>query len=163
MEQFARGNFDIKIQNQNSNEIGVLTKSFNMMAKDLKSSFEERENLLRYFGHEIRTPLTKAKYALESRNLKDIEKNLIQIEKFTKDVLNMHLISSKNLKRKEFLATTLIVESLNISEIRREDDINVKLINDFKIIGDLQDLSIALKNLIENGLKYSCKANNNRD
>ncbi len=155
MEQFAKGNFDIKVQNSSKDEIGLLSKSFNKMADDLKKSFNDRENLLRYFGHEIRTPLTKAKYALESKNLDDIEKNLKQIEKFVEDVLNMHLINSKNFKNREFKATTLVVEALNITKVERDDDIEVRAVDDFGIVGDLHYLSIALKNLMENGLKYS--------
>jgi two-component system OmpR family sensor kinase len=155
MEQFAKGNFDIKVQNSSKDEIGLLSKSFNKMADDLKKSFNDRENLLRYFGHEIRTPLTKAKYALESKNLDEIEKNLKQIEKFVEDVLSMHLINSKNFKNREFKATTLVVEALNITKVERDDDIEVRAVDDFGIVGDLHYLSIALKNLIENGLKYS--------
>ena len=41
--------------------------------------------------------------------------------------------------------------------IDNEDNIKVDIVSNFKIKGDLNYLSIALKNLIDNGLKYSTK------
>ena len=157
MQKFAKGDFNIQVEITGRDEISLLAKSFNKMALDLKNSFEDRENLLRYFGHEIRTPLAKAKYALEAKDLESIKTNLDQIEKFVEDVLNMHLITSKNLQTKRFLASTLVVEALNKSDIKNENDIEIELTKEFQIQGDLHYLGIALKNLIENALKYSTK------
>jgi len=145
MERFAKGNFDIKMEESGALEVAIATKSFNKMAKDLKSSFEDRENLLRYFGHEIRTPLTKAKYALEAKNLEGIKGNLLEIERFVEDVLSLHLITSNNLNRDRFKLSTMIVEALNRSKVDDESKIVVKIVNDFEIEGDLHYLSIALK------------------
>ncbi|NPA27821.1 MAG: HAMP domain-containing histidine kinase, partial [Epsilonproteobacteria bacterium] len=89
---------------------------------------------------------------------KDIEKireNLNQIERFVKDVLNLHLITSFNLDIKEFRVSTLIAQALNKSNILNEDSIVVEMEEDFLIKGDLEYLSIALKNLIQNGLDYT--------
>ncbi len=157
MQKFAKGDFNIQVEITGRDEISLLAKSFNKMALDLKNSFEDRENLLRYFGHEIRTPLAKAQYALEAKDLESIKTNLDQIEKFVEDVLNMHLITSKNLQTKRFLASTLVVEALNKSDIKNENDIEIELTKEFQIQGDLHYLGIALKNLIENALKYSTK------
>ena len=155
MEKFAKGDFNITMKEEGAKEIVIAAKSFNKMARDLKRSFEDRENLLRYFGHEIRTPLAKAKYALEAKDIEKIRENLNQIERFVKDVLNLHLITSFNLDIKEFRVSTLIAQALNKSNILNEDSIVVEMEEDFLIKGDLEYLSIALKNLIQNGLDYT--------
>jgi two-component system OmpR family sensor kinase len=155
MERFAKGDFNITMVEDGAKEILILSKSFNKMARDLKESFEDRENLIRYFGHEIRTPLAKAKYALEQKNVKLLKENLIQIEKFVNDVLTLHLIKSDNFKMEKFMAHTLIVEALNRVKIFDEDSIEIALLEDFQIKGDLYYLSIAVKNLIDNAIKYT--------
>jgi len=157
MDSFAKGNFNIRVEEKGAKEILVAQKSFNKMAEDLKRAIEDRENLMRYFGHEIKTPLAKAKYAYEKRELELLNRAILQIERFVDEVFNLHLINSKNLKKENFLATTLIVEALNRTQIERESDIKIEIIDDFKIYGDLNYLGIALKNLIDNALKYSTK------
>jgi len=157
VKEFAKGDFDITIPSKGNDELALLAKSFNEMAKELKESFQDRENLLRYFGHEIRTPLAKARYALEAKNLEELDKNLQDIQKFVENVLNMHLITSKNLQKENFLASTLIVEALNKSKIKDEKSISINLKEDFTIYGDLHYLSIALKNLLDNAFTYATK------
>jgi two-component system, OmpR family, sensor kinase len=49
----------------------------------------------------------------------------------------------------------LIVESLGKLYLEDESKININILDDFKISGDLNYLSVALKNLIDNALKYA--------
>ncbi len=53
------------------------------------------------------------------------------------------------------MAHTLIVEALNRVKIFDEDSIEIALLEDFQIEGDLYYLSIAVKNLIDNAIKYT--------
>ena len=154
LKAFSKGNLDVQMPKGKDLEIKVLSNSFNNMAKELKSALNDRENLLRYIGHEIKTPLAKAKFAIENRDLNQLKCDIKDIEKFVEEILNMHLITSKNLDIKEFKAQTLIIEALNKLLIEDEEKIKIE-IKDFSIKGDLDYLTIALKNLIDNALKYA--------
>jgi two-component system OmpR family sensor kinase len=153
MQLLRDGKF-IKMDNYKEREISLLAKSFNDMAKALKESIEDRETFLRYIGHEIKTPLAKTKFAIERGNLELVGQNVDEIDKFITQLLNFHLITRENLNIKSFKAQTLIVEALHKSIL--EDDESVKIeLNDFVIEGDFEYLTIAIKNLIDNGLKYT--------
>ncbi len=156
LTHFANGDYSTTMQESGAKEIKELSKSFNQMATALKQNIDDRENLLRFFGHEIRTPLAKAQFALQKRDHKLIKRNLKEIEVFVDEVLNMHLITDTNLNRSSFGVDTLIIESLNKTKIEDESNVVVD-IDEFDIDGDLYYLSIALKNLIDNAIKYTTK------
>ncbi len=156
MDRFSKGDYDIRIEEKGDKEIEVVTKSFNNLAKELQKSIEDRENILKFIGHEIKTPLTKAKFALEKKDLSLLKKNIKDIDLFVSEILNMHLLTAQNLKITNFKAETLISESLDKLYIEDEENIQVE-VEDFFIKADIYYMSIALKNLLDNALKYSQK------
>ena len=59
------------------------------------------------------------------------------------------------LKTSKFKVSTLILESLSKLFIEDESKVIVKIQNDFDIEADFYYLTIALKNLIDNAMKYA--------
>ncbi len=156
MDSFSKGDYTIRVNVNGDKEIKVAKRSFNNMAESLQKSIEDRENLLKYIGHELKTPLAKAKFALEKRDLKLLEKNIKDIDIFVSEVLNMNLLTTQNLNITKFKAQTAIIEALDKLYISDEESIQVEL-NDFFIEADMHYISTALKNLIDNALKYTQK------
>ncbi|WP_144005413.1 HAMP domain-containing sensor histidine kinase [Clostridium sp. DL-VIII] len=73
VEQIARGNYDIKIDNDVYNEIGILIYDFNKMAETLKQSeemkreYEEnRKALIANISHDLKTPITSINGYIEA-------------------------------------------------------------------------------------------------
>ena len=56
---------------------------------------------------------------------------------------------------KNFKVSTLVLESLSKLAIEDESKVSVLIKNDFTIEGDLYYLTLALKNLIDNAMKYA--------
>lgn len=56
--KIARGDFDIRIENDRNDEIGELISNFNIMAKELAGMEMLRNNFISDISHEFRTPLT---------------------------------------------------------------------------------------------------------
>jgi len=156
MDRFSKGDYNIRMDIKGDEEIKVAATSFNNMAKTLQKSIEDRENLLKYIGHELKTPLAKAKFALEMKDYSLLEKNIKDIDKFVSEILNMHLLTTQNLKKSRFKAQTLITEALGKLYISEEENVEIEL-EDFFIEADIHYMSIALKNLIDNALKYTQK------
>jgi signal transduction histidine kinase len=57
-KQFARGNFNVRIQVQRNDELGLLAKSFNEMAEELSKLEQMRQDFISNVSHEIQSPLT---------------------------------------------------------------------------------------------------------
>ncbi|MCT7462751.1 ArsS family sensor histidine kinase [Aliarcobacter cryaerophilus] len=159
LKAFANGNLSTRIDIKSNDEIGTLAKSFNNMASSLENSIKTREELLRDIGHELRTPIAKGKFAIEkidNFSQKELLKKIFQdLEKLTNELIELEKLNISKLNLTIFSAETLVLESLGKLYLEDESKVDIEIFEDFKIEGDLDYLSIALKNLIDNALKYA--------
>lgn len=159
LKAFANGNLSTRIDIKSNDEIGTLAKSFNNMASSIENSIKTREELLRDIGHELRTPIAKGKFVIEKIDdfsKKELLKKIFNdLERLTNELIELEKLNITNLDIKTFSAETLILESLGKLYLEDESKIKIEISEDFKIEADLNYLSIALKNLIDNALKYA--------
>tara|TARA_B100001063_G_scaffold235916_1_gene255074 strand:- start:9088 stop:10224 length:1137 start_codon:yes stop_codon:yes gene_type:complete len=159
MKEFSEGNLETRINIHSNDEIGTLANSFDNMADNLENLIKTREVLLRDIGHELRTPIAKGKFAIEKiENIsqKEIFKKIFSdLEILTNDLIELEKLNTENLKIKKFSVETLILTSLQKLYIEDESLVQLKIDDNFNINADLYYLSIAIKNLIDNALKYS--------
>jgi len=161
IERFAAGNLDTRVDIKSTDEIGILAKSFNQMAQSLQELIKTREELLRDIGHELRTPIAKGKFAIEKieefSKKELLSKIFLDLERLTNELIQLEKLNSSKLNLTNFSSETLIIEALDKLYIDDETKVKLEIVEDFKIKADLEYLSIAIKNLIDNGLKYSTK------
>jgi two-component system, OmpR family, sensor kinase len=156
---FANGDLSSRINIKSNDEIGVLSNSFNKMASNLENLITTREELLRDIGHELRTPIAKGKFAIEkidNFSQKELLKKIFKdLEILTNELIELEKLNSTKLNITTFKVETLIVESLGKLYLDDESKIEITIEDNFKIKADLYYLSIVLKNLIDNALKYA--------
>lgn len=159
IEGFSKGDLSRRVEINSSDEIGILAETFNQMASNLEELIKTREELLRDIGHELRTPIAKGKFAIEKiddfSQKELLKKIFIDLEILTNELIELEKLNSSKLDISNFSAETLILESLSKLYINDESKIKLIIENDFKIEADLNYLAIALKNLIDNALKYT--------
>lgn len=159
IENFSHGNLSSRINITSNDEIGTLAKTFNSMASTLENLITTREALLRDIGHELRTPIAKGKFALEKIDdfsQKELLKKIFKdLETLTNELLELEKLNSSKLHFSTFSAETLILEALSKLYINDESNIQLHIKEDFRITGDLHYLCLALKNIIDNALKYA--------
>ncbi|RXJ81627.1 ArsS family sensor histidine kinase [Arcobacter sp. F2176] len=159
IESFSKGDLSARIKIKSNDEIGILANTFNKMANNLEELIKTREALLRDIGHELRTPIAKGKFVIEKIDdfsQKELLKKIFSdLEILTNELIELEKLNSSKLDITRFSAETLILEALDKLYINDETKINLNIEDDFKIEGDLNYLSIALKNLIDNALKYT--------
>lgn len=160
IRKFGDGEYNLRIKTSNKDEIGDVAKTFNSMASNIQDLIISRQRLLRDIGHELKTPISKSKIALEmieeNKYKKILKKALSQIDEMVNELLYLEKLNSNQnrLNIETFSSETVVGEALSRLFIEDESLVNISINSSFEIKGDLNYLSIALKNLIDNGLKY---------
>ncbi len=159
IKNFSNGDFNNKIEVKSNDEMQMLSDALNSMATSLGELLKSREELLRDIGHELRTPIAKGKFVIqkvENASQKELlQKIFLDLEVLTNELLELEKLNSTKLNLSIFSAETLVTEALSKLYINDESSITIEIEDDFKIEADLYYLSVALKNLIDNALKYA--------
>ncbi len=161
IKEFGDGEYTKRVDVVSNDEIADVAKTFNMMATNIEELILSREALLRDIGHELKTPIAKSKIALEmiedSKYKEILSRALSQIDEMISELLDLEKLNANRyeLKKQQFTCETLISESLARLYIEDETLVDVSIKTNFEIEGDLNYLTTALKNLIDNALKYS--------
>ena len=161
IEKFGKGDYSHRIKEINSSdEIAKVTSQFNKMASNIETLIHSRTQFLTDVSHELRTPISKAKLSLEmiesSRHKDLLKKSIDQIDILTNELLEVEKLSSNNLNLSfsthsiETLLANVLVKIL----IDNEEELHIDIQEPFYLYGDIEYLSIAIKNLIDNALKY---------
>ena len=89
----------VSVETSSNDEIGFIAKEFNEAIKSLKKNEEIRKWFLRNIAHELKTPITKGKIAIE---LLEDEKGKKHFEKIFNrlEFLVNQLLMTKNLQQK---------------------------------------------------------------
>ena len=152
----------IKIDIGKNNELSEITNNLNSYIEKQDDIIHSREELLRNISHELKTPITKGKFLIEKikqnisgNDIEGINSIFYDMEKLTSKLLQREKLNFATLTMSKFKASTLILEALSKLSIDDESQVILEIEDDFDIEGDLYYLTIALKNLIDNAMKYS--------
>lgn len=161
VKKVGEGDLDLNLARKSNDELGELTTAFNHMTADLKKMIYAREQLLLDVSHELRSPITRAKIALEmmpeSPEKKSVWDDLKEMEIMITEILESERLKSGLTKLHK---TPVNVASLlqRIAENYKRENTRVVLLpvsNDIIIHIDEALMTIVLRNLIDNSIKYS--------
>jgi len=162
LQLFKNGEKTIKVDIGENNELSEITQNLNSYLQKQTDIIHSREELLRNISHELKTPIAKGKFMIakienkeDNQTLKDINTIFYDIEMLTSKLLQREKLNFAVLKTSKFKASSLILESLSKLSIEDESKVTVSIVDDFTIEGDFYYLTIALKNLIDNAMKYA--------
>jgi len=152
----------IKVDIDKNNELSEITKNLNSYIEKQDDIIQAREELLRNISHELKTPITKGKFLVEKfkheksdKVVESINNIFYDMEELTSRLLQREKLNFVTLNISKFKVSTLILEALSKLSIDDESKVLLSIDDDFDIEGDLYYLTMALKNLIDNAMKYS--------
>lgn len=159
VKNIGEEDFDILCATQKKDEISQLANEFDKSAKKLKALRESRNVFIRNIMHELKTPIAKGQILTQlpntEENSESMQKVFYRLESLINEFASIEeLISSKNrLQKKEYLLSDIIDNASDLlmgdEESLHQDFAELKVKVDFKLF------SIAVKNLMDNAIKYS--------
>ena len=160
--QIGSGNFEHRISNIRSDQLGDLAADINRMADDVGDMLDAKRALLLGISHELRTPLSRMRLTLEflddEENRDSLKEEIVEMEKIVASLLEAERLNSRHspLSRTHVVVGELVAELLDDFFSRDMQRIDVRLPAE-KITADLDEarVSLMLKNLLSNALRYS--------
>ncbi len=157
--KFSKGDLNININPNSNDEIGEIAKNFQSAITLICNQTKSKNLFMRNMMHELKTPITKAMFIAETledekskitlqkafKRMDDIIKELATVEKITSKTSITYKESTSFFKIYQKTLEIMMIESSNISS----------KIKDFNFEADTNLFSVALKNLIDNGIKFS--------
>jgi two-component system OmpR family sensor kinase len=157
--EFSNGNKDIKLEYKSRDEVGTIAKNFNEAINIINNQSKSKDLFMRNMMHELKTPITKAMFIAETleddKTKESLQKAFRRMDDIIKELATVEKLTSKNtmLYKERINFNTVFEKSIELLMIN-QDKIDKK-IEDFEFEVDTYMISIALKNLIDNAIKFS--------
>ncbi len=159
IKSLGEEDYNIECATDKKDEISLLANEFDQTSKKLKNFKESRNVFIRNIMHELKTPITKGKFLTElpqnNQNQEKMREVFYRLEGLINEFASIEeLISTKTvLEKKSYYLADIVDNAVDIlmcdeSSVLHEYD-NLKLDVNFKFF------SIAIKNFLDNGIKYS--------
>jgi signal transduction histidine kinase len=161
VKQLSEGNIDYQMSCSRVDELGKLVDSFNTMVQRIREMLHTRDRLLQDVSHELRSPLTRVKVALEfledNNTKKSISDDIAEMETMVRELLETDRLKSQY--------GGLELEGTNIMHLVREacaefhdQKPGIKLVSfpgDIFLNVDQKRIKILYRNILDNALRYS--------
>jgi signal transduction histidine kinase len=160
--RIGQGDLDYRIRATRRDDLGDLANDINHMADDVKDMLEAKQQLLLAISHELRSPLTRAKVALEFLEDGQVKHDLLgdvrEMEKLIADLLESERMNAGHTTlRRSTVELGAMLQALIQSDFEdRFDRINLHLPSE-TVVREVDEIRVRLvaKNLIENALRYT--------
>jgi signal transduction histidine kinase len=160
--RIGTGDLDYRIPITRKDDLGELAAGINRMADDVGEMLEAKRQLLLAISHELRSPLTRAKVALEFLEDESVKANLMhdikEMERLIADLLESERLNTRHSKLQ--LAPVdlgdLVAGVVRSEFAGLEGRIVLSLPSSPVVLqGDATRLRLLVKNLVENALRYT--------
>lgn len=163
IKKFAQGNLDVNLAATHSeDEIGQVAQEFNNAIAKIQELIRSRQLFLRTIMHELKTPIGKGRLITEmlddetqkERLVNVFERLEILINEFAK--IEQLLSKSYSLNYQDYHFSLILEQVKDMSMLDNWDElISTDIECDAVINVDFGLFALAIKNLIDNALKYS--------
>ena len=162
IQSFSNGNLEIDCKSNKKDEIADVANEFDTAVKKIALLLNSRQLFLRTVMHELKTPIAKGRIVSElidddkqkDRMISIFDKLNFLINDFSKT----EQIVSKNYKINKFSIPIkkVLEKSIDMMMLDNpQNKIEIENISNISIKVDLDLFALALKNLLDNGVKYS--------
>lgn len=150
-----------------NDEIGELSRGFNLMAAKIGDLLQNQQRLLRDVSHELRSPLTRAQLAiaLEQRQgggaqLPRLQQELERVDQLLGELLTFSRLDAGQyqLQRQDVDLYDLIEEIIAVNQLEADQkqlQVTLQGLNPCPLFIEPKLLARAIENVLRNAIKYS--------
>lgn len=159
IRKFGRGELDIHCRIDGSDEIAQVSQAIDEAIGRIRTLIQSRNLFIRNIMHELKTPLTKGLLTVQmlsdGKQKERLERIFMRLDSTISEFGTIEQLSSGQfpLNIRPIVMQDLVDQAVDLAMIEKEK--GWYHIEPALVEGDFKLLSIALKNLIDNALKYS--------
>jgi signal transduction histidine kinase len=158
--RLSEGELDVVVPKRTRDEFGVLTDAFNQMVRRIRDMVRARDQLLLDVSHELRSPLTRIKVALEllpeGEKRRRIASDIGEMEAMITELLELERLRDGHGIRAERQDLMPILHEM--AESFQDRPPGVRIVSappEVLLEIDGNRIRTVLRNLLENAVKYS--------
>ena len=158
IQRFARGDMDVKITYEHDDEIGKIAKSFDDAIRHINQLSTSKNLFMRNLMHELKTPITKGRIVVEMLEDEATKKVLIRaferMNELISELAEIERVTTQSFEPNfEYVMLSELLEESQ--KLLMSDGSCIKTeIEEMALTTDKKLMSLILKNLIDNGMKY---------
>jgi len=165
-EQIADEQFDVRVNEKRTDEIGRLGKAINHLTERLSGFVYGQKRFLGDISHELNSPLARMQFALsiledrvDETNRPYVEDVKEEVELMSKLVSELLAYSKAGIKTRQIALERVPLRPLVETVIRREAaknaDIEFNVDDDLEAMAQPELLSRSLSNIVRNAVRYA--------
>lgn len=158
--ELGEGNLEIALPVRHRDELGALTEAFNQMVSRVREMVRARDQLLLDVSHELRSPLTRMKVALElcaeGEHTQRLKANVVEMESLVTELLELERLRQGRglqLQRQDFME--VVRDAVATFEAITPGVQLESRVSELYLSIDADKIRRVLGNLLENASKYS--------
>ncbi len=160
VERIGEGELGHRIHLERRDELGELAGSINAMADDIQQMLEAKRQLLLALSHELRSPLTRVKLAVEmlkeDKPRQEIHKDIDEIDQLIAELLETERLSTRHraLNKAQIDCAALVRET--VAEWFVDTPLTLALPEREVFVAiDATRVRLLVKNLVDNALRHN--------
>ena len=162
IKTFSEGNLEIHCASDKKDEIAEVANEFDHAVTMIRELLQSRQLFLRAIMHELKTPIAKGRLVAEmlpdERNKTRMHSIFERLNLLIDEFAKIEKITSKNFKLdvKPYKMSDLTEASIDLLMLENaKEHIELHVIEDYQTEVDFELLTLVIKNLIDNAIKYA--------
>ncbi|CAA6818045.1 MAG: Putative two-component sensor [uncultured Sulfurovum sp.] len=162
IEAFADGKVNTRISYVYDDEIGKIAKSFDDAIVHIQELSASKNLFMRNLMHELKTPITKGRIVVEMLEDASTKKVLIRaferMNELISELAELERVTTKSFEPKfEKIMLSHLVKSSQELLMSQKSCLKID-IEDMAMVTDKKLMTLVIKNLLDNGIKYGADA-----
>jgi len=160
--RIGQGDFDYRISNYRQDQLGDLAVDVNKLAADVRGMLDAKRQLLLGISHELRSPLSRLRLALEfvadGEQKEQLRVEIAEMEQIIATLLEAERLNTRHavLNKSDVLIHQLVEQLIDDYFDRERSRIRIEVDDEsLEAHIDAVRLVLILKNLLSNALRYS--------